>query len=69
EEVTYTFAFDANLGPESYSISSALHASNSHVIANYEWRDLSVVFDVVNVDCPGFIGTAWLPPHLEYTRA
>lgn len=69
EQVTYTFAFDANLGPESYSISSALHASNSHVIANYEWRDLSVVFDVVNVDCPGFIGTAWLPPHLEYTRA
>lgn len=68
ERVTYSFTFTANLGPESYSISSALHASNSHVIANYEWRDLSVIFNVVNIDCPSFIGTAWLPPHLECSR-
>lgn len=68
ERITYSFTFSANLGPESYSISSALHASNSHVIANYEWRDLSVIFNVVNADCPSFVGTAWLPPHLECSR-
>jgi len=68
ERITYSFTFLANLGPESYSISSALHASNSHVIANYEWRDLSVVFNVVNIDSPAFVGTAWLPPHLECSR-
>lgn len=68
ERITYSFTFLANLGPESYSISSALHASNSHVIANYEWRDLSVVFNVVNTDCPAFVGTAWLPPRLECSR-
>lgn len=68
ERITYSFRFSANLGPESYSISSALHASNSHVIANYEWRDLSVIFNVVNTGCPAFVGTAWLPPQLEYSR-
>lgn len=68
ERISYSFLFSANLGPESYSISAALHASNSHVIANYEWRDLSVVFNVVNTDCPAFVGTAWLPPRLEYSR-
>lgn len=68
ERITYSLTFNANLGAESYSISSALHASNSHVIANYEWRDLSVVFNVVNIDCPAFVGTAWLPPHLECSR-
>lgn len=68
EKITYSFRFSASLGPESYSISAALHASNSHVIANYEWRDLSVVFNVVNAGLPAFVGTAWLPPQLEYSR-
>jgi lipopolysaccharide transport system ATP-binding protein len=68
EIVTYSFKFPANLGPASYSISAALHASNAHVVANYEWRDLSIVFTVVNVGHPDFIGTAWLPPELEYSR-
>ena len=68
ERITYSFRFAANLGPESYSISSALHASNSHVIANYEWRDLSAIFNVVNIDAPSFVGTAWLPPHLGCSR-
>lgn len=68
ERITYSFKFSANLGPESYSISSALHASNSHVAANYEWRDLSAIFSVVNIDAPSFVGTAWLPPRLECSR-
>ncbi len=68
EKITFSFFFAANLGPESYSISAALHASNSHVIANYEWRDLSVVFNVVNTDRAAFVGTAWLPPRLECSR-
>lgn len=68
ERIGYSLFFAANLGPGSYSISAALHASNSHVIANYEWRDLSVVFSVVNIDLPDFIGTAWLPPRLECSR-
>lgn len=68
ERITYSFRFAANLGPESYSISSALHASNSHLIANYEWRDLSAIFNVINIDAPSFVGTAWLPPHLECSR-
>lgn len=68
EVVRYNLFFAADLGPETYSISTALHASNSHVIANYEWQDLAVMFTVVNTDCPPFVGTAWLPPRLEYSR-
>lgn len=68
ERVRYRLSFTAALGEGSYSISAALHASNSHVIANYEWRDLSVVFNVVNPDQAPFVGTAWLPPKLECIR-
>jgi len=68
EHLTYNLAFAANLGAGTYSISAALHASNAHVVANYEWRDLAVVFTVVNADLPGFVGAAWLPPELDITH-
>jgi lipopolysaccharide transport system ATP-binding protein len=61
----YAFRFAANLGEGSYSIAIAAHASATHVGGNYEWRDLAVVFNVVNMDKDMFVGTAWLPPVLE----
>ena len=63
--VAYVFRFPANLGEGSYSIAIAAHASHTHVARNYEWRDLAVVFTVVNMDKQGFVGTAWLPPEIE----
>lgn len=62
---TFSFAFSANLGVGSYSVAVALHTSGTHVGKNYEWRDLAVVFNVVNSDEKEFIGVAWLPPKLE----
>lgn len=61
----FNVCFDANLGPGSYSIAVALHSRESHIHENYEWRDLAVVFTVVNVDKPNFVGTNWLPVTLE----
>ncbi len=61
----YSVGFDAALGAASYAVSIALHASNSHVVASYEWRDLALVFNVINVDRPGFVGCAWLPPDVR----
>ena len=60
---TYSFAieFAANLGPGSYSIAVALHSAENHLSRNYEWRDLAVVFNVINVDKSNFVGTNWLP--------
>jgi len=63
--LTYRFAFAANLGEGAYSIAVALHASDTHIAKNYEWRDLALVFNVVNMSKEQFVGVAWLAPTLE----
>jgi lipopolysaccharide transport system ATP-binding protein len=62
------FQFDANLGEGTYSISVALHAEDTHISKNYEWRDLALVFNVVNADKNTFLGVAWLPPTVCTTK-
>ena len=64
-EVTFNLCFDALLGPGSYSITCALHAGGTHVSSNYEWTDNAIVFEVVNVDFPHFVGTASLPARFD----
>jgi len=68
ERVDYRFTFEAGLGVGSYSVAIALHASDSHVARNYEWRDLALVFSVVNLSREQFVGSAWLPPQVECIR-
>ena len=63
--VEYRFKFDANLGPGTYSITVALQGSDTHLGANFEWRDLALVFGVLNTGKNEFVGVAWLPPELE----
>ena len=67
-KTTYRFTFPANLGVGSYSISVALHTADTHVSQNYEWRDLAVVFNVINLDKQNFVGVTWLPPKMECLR-
>ena len=55
------FDFSANLGSGTYSIALALHTNDTHVVKNYQWRDLALVFNVVNSDKEQFVGVAWLP--------
>ena len=57
--------FPANMGVGSYSVSTALHVSDSHLAANFEWRDLAHVFNVVNIDRDEFVGVNWMPPTLS----
>ena len=64
----FEFRFPANLGPGSYSIAAALHTGDTHIESNYEWRDLALVFKVVNLDKESFVGTAWLPPEVKCTQ-
>lgn len=59
------FSFAANIGPGTYSIAVALHADENHLGKNYEWRDLALVFTVINIDKPEFAGSAWLQPTVE----
>jgi lipopolysaccharide transport system ATP-binding protein len=63
--VVFNFDFAANLGEGTYAITVALHTLDTHIARNYEWRDLSLVFNVINMDKCRFAGVAWLPPRVE----
>lgn len=59
--LTFYFDFEANLGIGTYSVATALHTGGTHIAKNYEWRDLSLVFNIVNFDKPVFVGVVWIP--------
>ncbi len=61
----YDIAFPANLGPGSYSISINLIGGDSHLAHNYEWRDLALLFNVVNINRTHFAGCNWLEPEIS----
>ena len=62
EMYAFSVAFPANYGVGSYSIQTALVDKETHLSSNYEWRDLAVVFNVVNVDKFLFVGSLWNEP-------
>ncbi len=63
-DLNYVISFPANLGVGSYSVAVALHDRDTHLTANYDWRDLALVFNVVNYDKSEFCGSSWLEPHI-----
>ena len=68
ERVKYQFSFPANMGEGSYSVTLALHTSDTHLAANYIWKDSALLFTIVNINRPSFTGVAWLPPKWELQR-
>lgn len=66
-EISYDLTFAAALGEGRYSIAVALHSDENHLQKNFEWRDLAVVFDVINTQHSPFVGVAWLPPTIRVT--
>jgi len=64
-ELEFMFKFQVNLGIGTYSVTTALHAADSHLVANYEWKDLALIFQVININKPQFEGMVWLPPIME----
>ena len=62
------FSFPVNLGPGSYSITTALTRDEHHLANNYEWRDLALVFSVANISGRTFVGCTWLEPSVEVLR-
>lgn len=63
----YDIVFPVNLGPGSYSIQTALCSTETHLVNNYEWRDLALVFNVGNISKPYFAGCAWIDPEIKIT--
>jgi lipopolysaccharide transport system ATP-binding protein len=61
ERLIADFAFPAlALGVGSYSLTAALHARDSHVVANYDWWDRALVFQVMRGHGPVSIGVCAL---------
>ncbi|MGB3135828.1 MAG: ABC transporter ATP-binding protein, partial [Nodosilinea sp.] len=59
-QLHYQIRFPMNLGPGTYSVSTALVSTDTHLVNNYEWRDLACIFHVINADRIHFMGSAWL---------
>ena len=66
-KVEYSFAMPMNIGPGNYSLTVALHGGKEHIANNYEWRDLAVVFEVINQSKYDFAGMAFLDAKIEST--
>lgn len=62
--LTYDIAFKASLGPGTYSVQTALVSTDTHLVNNYEWRDLALVFNVMNMNLPHFAGCNWLDANI-----
>lgn len=61
-------SFVANLGAGSYSIQTALVSTDTHLVNNYDWRDIALIFDVVNTSSQRFAGSAWMNPSIKITK-
>jgi lipopolysaccharide transport system ATP-binding protein len=67
--VRFDIVFPANLGPGTYSVQTALVSTDTHLANNYEWRDLALVFNVINMNKPNFAGVAWIDPSIAITQS
>ena len=69
DEIEFNAWFHANLGPGTYSVSVALSSSETHLVNNYQWKDLALVFTVANADHPTFVGVSHLPSVISIVRS
>jgi len=65
DEYLFRIKFPANFGIGSYSVQTALVDRDTHLTANYEWRDLALVFNVINIDKTHFTGCLWNEPKIS----
>lgn len=68
-EVTYDISLKASLGPGTYSVQTALVSTNTHLVNNYEWRDLALMFNVVNMNRPHFAGSNCLDAAISISQS
>ena len=62
EVYKFNIVFPANFGVGSYSIQTALVDRDTHLTANYEWKDMALVFSVANLNKNHFAGLMWNEP-------
>lgn len=64
----FSVKFKADYGVGSYSIVLALTDQDTHLTANYEWRDMAYLFNVINLDKPHFTGLQWQTPTITISE-
>ncbi len=67
-EIIYNIQFPANFGIGTYSVQTALSSSDTHLVNNYEWQDLALIFNIVNNSNNHFAGCTWLNPSIEINQ-
>jgi lipopolysaccharide transport system ATP-binding protein len=68
EKITYSVDFNAVLGEGTYSVQTALVSTDTHLVNNYEWRDLAYIFNVINLNKTRFVGTAWIDTTISIAK-
>lgn len=64
----FNIHFPANFGVGSYSIQTALVDKDTHLTANYEWKDIALIFSVVNINKKRFVGVTWNEPIIKINK-
>lgn len=59
QKLIYTMRCTANLGEGSYSVHASLVDGEHHLNKNYHWVDRGLIFEVINMDKPFFVGCCW----------
>lgn len=67
-EYLFKIAFPANFGVGGYSVQTALTDKDTHLTANYEWRDMALVFNVININKTQFSGCLWNEPMIKVEK-
>lgn len=68
DNVKFDFRLPLNLGRGTYSVTVALHSGKNHVGINYEWRDLAVVFEIINQTKCEFDGIAYIDTKVDSVK-
>lgn len=68
QRLRFQVGFRMSLGPGSYSVSVALSSTETHLVRNYQWSDLALVFQVANIGHDEFVGSTWLPSKIEWRQ-
>jgi len=69
EMIEFVLRFTCRLGPGVYAISPSLSSSENHIANNYAWVDNLLIFEVVNVHLPFFVGTTGLDAQFCVNRS
>jgi lipopolysaccharide transport system ATP-binding protein len=64
DTINLQIAFNANLGAGTYSVTVAVHTDENHMSNSYVWIDLALIFSVININKPKFVGCNYLSSNI-----